>query len=86
MSPLCRLRRFLGLTQIDVALATGISVSRISLSERGSIECRLTDSENHAVSEYLADRLRILSELEQGHDFRARGAAQCMAQGQEVSE
>jgi transcriptional regulator with XRE-family HTH domain len=57
MTPLSRLRRFLGLTQIDVENATGISVRRISLAEHGSI--KLTDSEELAVSEYLAARLRI---------------------------
>jgi transcriptional regulator with XRE-family HTH domain len=57
MTPLSRLRRFLGLTQIDVENATGISVRRISLAEHSSI--KLTDSEELAVSEYLAARLRI---------------------------
>lgn len=60
MTPLCRLRRFLGLTQADVETATGISVRRLSLAEHGSI--KLTDSEECAVSEYLADRLRIVRE------------------------
>jgi transcriptional regulator with XRE-family HTH domain len=61
MTPLCRLRRFLGLTQADVETATGISVRRLSLAEHGSV--KLTDSEECAVSEYLADRLRIVREL-----------------------
>jgi len=60
--PLCRLRRFLGLTQADVETATGISTRRLSLAEHGSL--KLTASEEAAVSEYLADRLRIVRELE----------------------
>jgi transcriptional regulator with XRE-family HTH domain len=62
MTPLCRLRRFLGLTQADVETATGISVRRLSLAEHGSI--KLTASEEAAISEYLADRLRIVRELQ----------------------
>jgi len=62
MTPLGRLRRFLGLTQTDVESATGISVRRISLAEHGSV--RLTDSEELAVSEYLAARLRIVKNME----------------------
>lgn len=47
---------------MDVETATGISVRRLSLAENGSII--LTDSEECAVSEYLADRLRIVHELQ----------------------
>jgi transcriptional regulator with XRE-family HTH domain len=71
MTPLCRLRRFLGLTQADVEIATGISIRRLSLAERGSV--RLTASEECAVSEYLADRLRIVREL-QTSDPSRRGS------------
>ena len=60
MTPLCRLRRFLGLRQTDVQAATGISARRLSLAEQGSI--KLTESEEWAVSRYLADRLRIIRE------------------------
>jgi transcriptional regulator with XRE-family HTH domain len=66
MTSFCRLRRFLGLTQLDVEIATGISVRRLSLAENGSV--KLTDSEECAVSEYLAAPLRIVNELE----FKAR--------------
>jgi hypothetical protein len=59
------LRRFLGLTQLDLEIATGIPVRRISLAENGSI--RLTGPEESAVFEYLADRLRIVKELEAAH-------------------
>jgi hypothetical protein len=62
MTPLCRLRRFWGLTQADVETATGISVRRLSLAEHSSI--KLTVSEEAAVSGCLADRLRIVQELQ----------------------
>lgn len=62
MTPLWRLRRFLGLTQADVELATGISVRRLSLAENGSV--KLTDSEERAVSEYLADRLEVVKTVQ----------------------
>jgi hypothetical protein len=62
VSPLCRLRRFLGLTQLDVTLATGISVQRLSRAENCLLD--LTPSEEQAVSYYLAARLRIVRELE----------------------
>jgi transcriptional regulator with XRE-family HTH domain len=62
MTRFCRLRRFLGLTQLDLEIATGISVRRISLAENGSIT--LTEPEECAIFEYLADRLRIVRELE----------------------
>jgi transcriptional regulator with XRE-family HTH domain len=62
MTPHCRLRRFLGLTQTDVETATGISVRRLSRAENGLI--KLTDSEEWAVSDYLAGRLRIVRELQ----------------------
>jgi hypothetical protein len=62
MTPICRLRRFLGLTQTDVEIATGISIRRLSLAEHGSI--KLTDSEEQAISEYLSDRLRIVSAIQ----------------------
>jgi transcriptional regulator with XRE-family HTH domain len=62
VTPLCRLRRFLGLTQAEVETATGIPARRVSLAEHGLV--RLTDSEECAVSEYLAARLRIVRELQ----------------------
>jgi hypothetical protein len=62
MTFFCRLRRFLGLTQLDVEIATGIPVRRLSLAENSSI--RLTASEESAVFEYLSDRLRIAKELQ----------------------
>ena len=65
MTRFCRLRRFLGLTQLDLEIATGIPVRRISLAEHGSI--RLTEPEESAVFEYLAARLRIVRELEAAH-------------------
>jgi len=50
------------LTQADVETATGISVRRLSLAEHGSV--KLAESEEYAVSGYLADRLRIVRELQ----------------------
>jgi transcriptional regulator with XRE-family HTH domain len=55
MSPLSRLRRFLGLTQLDVALATGIAIGRLSRAERGL----LAETEERLVAAYLAARMRI---------------------------
>jgi len=69
MTSLCRLRRFLGLTQTDVETATSIPVRRLSLAEQGSIS--LTESEEQAVSEYLADRLRIVSAVSKGQHMEA---------------
>jgi transcriptional regulator with XRE-family HTH domain len=57
MSPLSRLRRFLGLTQLDVALATGIAIGRLSRAERGLLT--LAETEERLVAAYLAARMRI---------------------------
>jgi len=57
MTPLCRLRRFLGLRQLDVERATGVSIRRLSLAEQGVLT--LTETEQRLVAAYLADRLRI---------------------------
>jgi transcriptional regulator with XRE-family HTH domain len=62
MTPLCRLRRFLGLSQIDVQNATGVSLPRLSRAEGGFI--KLSADEEMAVREYLYARLRAISELE----------------------
>jgi transcriptional regulator with XRE-family HTH domain len=62
MTPLSRLRRFLGLTQIDVQNATGVSLRRLSQAESGFI--KLSAGEELAVREYLGARLRAISELE----------------------
>lgn len=69
MTPLCRLRRFLGLRQIDVERATGVSVSRLSAAERGMLT--LTETEQRLVSAYLADRLRIEGQSPDAAIFKA---------------
>jgi transcriptional regulator with XRE-family HTH domain len=65
MTPFCRIRRFLGLTQDDVAAVTGISIRRLPLAERGAIQ--LLESEECAVRAYLEDELKITSKV-QGTD------------------
>ena len=57
MSNLCRLRRFLGLTQLEVSLASGIPVDRISKAERELV--LLTNTENQLITRYLEARYRI---------------------------
>lgn len=57
MTDLSRLRRFLGLTQLDVSLASGITVDRISKAERELV--LLTETEKYLVFRYLEARLRI---------------------------
>jgi len=58
MTKIGRVRRFLGLRQIDVEIATGIPVRRLSAAERGVL--RLNHLEESLVSSYLHDRLRIV--------------------------
>ncbi len=71
MTPLCRLRRFLGLRQLDVERATGVPVSRLSAAERGVLT--LTETERRLVSAYLADRLRIEAQPPDTAIFEALG-------------
>lgn len=61
MAPIGQLRRFLGLRQIDVEIATGVSVKRLSAAERGRLE--LSDAEKMLVVTYLNDRLRVARDL-----------------------
>jgi len=61
MTTIGRVRRFLGLRQIDVEIATGIPVKRLSAAERGVL--RLNHLEESLVSSYLRDRLRIVQDL-----------------------
>jgi hypothetical protein len=56
------------LTQADVETATGISARQLSLAEQGSL--KLTESEEWAVSEYLSDRLQIVTELQASTEVR----------------
>jgi hypothetical protein len=53
-----RLRRFLNLTQLDLYLATGIPISRISAAERGLVN--LSETEERIASAFLSERLRTL--------------------------
>jgi transcriptional regulator with XRE-family HTH domain len=55
-----RLRNFLGLTQADVAAATGISIVRLSAAEN----CRtsLNPTEKRALDEFYRARMRMLAE------------------------
>ena len=69
MTPLCRLRRFLGLRQLDVERATGVSIRRLSLAEQGALT--LTETEQRLVSDYLADRLRIEGQSPDAAIFKA---------------
>jgi hypothetical protein len=64
MTPLCRLRRFLGLTQMDVHIATGVPIRRLSQAESGFVKLNVNDEK--LVREYLCHRLRIVRELEVG--------------------
>lgn len=60
LEKLWRLRCFLNLRQIDVERATGINVGRLSAAERGQIT--LTQGEEHALGQFLGDRLKTLQE------------------------
>jgi transcriptional regulator with XRE-family HTH domain len=61
-----RLRNFLGLTQADVAAATGISVNRLSGGENGRL--RLNPTEKRALEEFYKARMRMLAEANRGGD------------------
>jgi hypothetical protein len=58
------IRRFLDLRLIDVERATGISVSRISDSERGLIQLR--PAEQRIVTEFLRQKLAAVLAAEDG--------------------
>ncbi len=58
MTSMGRFRRFLNLTQLDLYLATGIPINRISAAERGLVE--LSGTEERIVSVFLSERLRTL--------------------------
>jgi len=53
--PYLRLRRYLLLEQLDVSLATGIPVQRISLGERGRIA--FNDVERRVLDNYFEERV-----------------------------
>lgn len=56
---LARLRRYLGLRQIDVSLATGISVSALSAAESGR---PLKPAQLRRLRNYYRARLEVLAE------------------------
>jgi transcriptional regulator with XRE-family HTH domain len=58
-----RIRRFLGLTQRDLSLATGVSINRISALERGI--SRLTKPEREVLMNFLSRRLHVTLESDQ---------------------
>jgi hypothetical protein len=62
-----RIRRFLGLTQFDIAVATAVPLGRVGASERGTIT--LNHCEEKAISNFLESRLRVTLETD------AEGAA-----------
>lgn len=62
MTDLKRMRLICGLRQLDVYVATGITPSRISLAERGSIA--LSQSEEWALRSFLNTRWSDLQALE----------------------
>jgi hypothetical protein len=79
MASIGQLRRFLGLRQIDVEIATGIPVRRLSLAERGLLE--LNEPEKRLIVAYLSDRLRIAQDLsvETADRNSAGDASECSA-------
>ena len=60
ISDFARIRRFLGLTQFDVAVGTGVPLGRIGLAERGRIQ--VNACEEKAISNFLESRLKIALE------------------------
>ena len=58
-----RIRRFLGMTQFDVAVATGVPLGRVGASERGRVQ--LNHCEELASRNFLERRLKVFFESEQ---------------------
>jgi hypothetical protein len=56
-----RVRNFLGLSQVLVSVATGVSVHRISGEENGRLE--LNDTERRALEQFYKQKLKILDDL-----------------------
>jgi transcriptional regulator with XRE-family HTH domain len=59
-----RIRNFLGLRQIDVAMNTGISVCKLSSAENRRV--KLNPTEQRALESFLTMRLRLLDEETKG--------------------
>jgi transcriptional regulator with XRE-family HTH domain len=56
-----RVRNFLGLSQILVSVATGISVYRLSGAENGYLQ--LNSTERRALEQFYQQKLKILAEV-----------------------
>ena len=56
-----RVRNFLGLSQVLVSVATGVSVYRISGAENGRL--KLNATEQRALEQFYKQKLKILSDL-----------------------
>jgi hypothetical protein len=69
MTTVGRLRRFLNLTQLDLYLATGIPLRRISAVERGLAE--LSETEERILAAFLTGRLETLHITEQATAFNS---------------
>lgn len=61
MRDLRQIRRFLEVTQLDVELATGIPVRRLSRAENGFLT--LSKFEEIAIREFLTRQMRMYSEI-----------------------
>jgi predicted transcriptional regulator len=57
-----RIRMFVGLRQVDVERATGISVARLSKAEGGGLT--LSRTEQILLENVLRDRMRIIVEID----------------------
>ena len=61
-----RVRNFLGISQVLVSIATGISVDRLSRAENGKLT--LNRAERTAVESFYKAKLRILAEAKRDGD------------------
>jgi hypothetical protein len=69
----CRMRRFLGLSQLDVSLAAGVSVQRLSLAERGLMT--LDPPEFYSVKNLLTERFE---DFVRHREFNGKGQDLCL--------
>jgi|GEM_PF-3669271 len=65
-----RVRNFLGLSQVLVSVATGVSVYRISGAENGRLD--LNDTERRALEQFYKQKLKILNDLSRPTDSATR--------------
>ena len=73
MSDLKRMRLLCGLSQIDIFIATGIPIGKLSLAERDLK--RLSNSDEKALREFLIQRWEGLRQFESGRFSLPSGAA-----------